>query len=330
MKNKIKLFSIFVSIYFILSFLSLNNVYAGNLRMNNLDFNVVVNEDASMDVTEKWRIRIDETNTLFKSFDIDKTKFSDIDNVSVKDLTNNVEFKKFTQYSYHVPKNFFYALDMKNSTYEIAWGIGMDETSGIREYEIKYTVNDAIAIHNDCAELYWQFIGKNFEVPIEKITGTISLPGNLQKEDIKVWGHTNTLNGIINPTSESSIEFLLENIPSREFVEIRAAFPKDSILFSNRMDSKDVLNDIIEEETDWANDANSRREARKKFNNMIILCIGVACAMLIFIELRQPIKIILNAEPKIVPIGKQKEYYLQFIMTIIENYQEKMQHLVKL
>ena len=145
MKNKIKLFSIFVSIYFILSFLSLNNVYAGNLRMNNLDFNVVVNEDASMDVTEKWRIRIDETNTLFKSFDIDKTKFSDIDNVSVKDLTNNVEFKKFTQYSYHVPKNFFYALDMKNSTYEIAWGIGMDETSGIREYEIKYTVNDAIA-----------------------------------------------------------------------------------------------------------------------------------------------------------------------------------------
>ena len=60
----------------------------------------------------------------------------------------------------------------------------MDTSYGTREYEIRYTVNDAVSVHNDCAELYWQFIGDDFEIPIENYEGVIYFPGDLKKEDI--------------------------------------------------------------------------------------------------------------------------------------------------
>ena len=41
---------------------------AGDLYLNNLEFDVEINSDGSMDVTEIWDIDIEETNTLYKTF----------------------------------------------------------------------------------------------------------------------------------------------------------------------------------------------------------------------------------------------------------------------
>ena len=53
----------------------------------------------------------------------------------------------------------YYGLQIKKNKFEIAWGVGLDNKSDTREYEISYTVNDAIGKYNDYAELYWQFVG---------------------------------------------------------------------------------------------------------------------------------------------------------------------------
>lgn len=302
MKNKFKVFTLLFVFFFSIVLLHSNDVYAGNLKLKNLDFQVLINEDASMDVIERWNIRIEDTNTLFKNFNTDDNKFSNIENVSVKDITNNKEFTKINEEMYHVTKNCFYAMDISSYKYEIAWGIGMDNSSGTREYEIKYTVKDAVALHNDCAELYWKFIGEDFEVPSENITGTIHLPGNLLKEDIKVWGHTRSLNGIINSTDEGTIVFNLEQIPSNDYVEIRATFPKDVISSSKRTDSVDALDSIVAEETRWADKANKRRENEKKMASTITLVLGIVVCAAGIVQLLYPIKVMKEADAKIVPL----------------------------
>ncbi len=49
-----------------------------------------------------------------------------------------------------------------------------------------------------------------FEISAKKITGTILLPTHAkQKEDIKVWGHTEDLNGEIYATDTNKIEFTM-------------------------------------------------------------------------------------------------------------------------
>ena len=94
------------------------------LNLNELNFYAKINDDGSMDVVETWNIEIEDTNTLFKTFELDNTKFSSIDNVKVKDVTANKEFNQIDEEMYHVTKDCYYGLVNSNGDFEIAWGVG--------------------------------------------------------------------------------------------------------------------------------------------------------------------------------------------------------------
>ena len=84
--NKKIILSILFLILFIL--LGCNKSNASDLYLNNLDFDVKINQDGSMDVTETWDIYISETNTLYKTFKPDNSKYSYITDVEVRETTN--------------------------------------------------------------------------------------------------------------------------------------------------------------------------------------------------------------------------------------------------
>lgn len=205
MKNKKIIITIIVALMFLLIFATKSDA---TLQLNNLDFYAQINEDGSMDVTETWNIYISETNTLYKTFNPDNSKYSYITNVEVRETTNG-EYKQFSQINqemYHVTKDCYYGLMNSKGQFEIAWGVGLDNSSDTRRYQISYKVIDAIAKYDDYAELYWKFIGSNFEIDANKVTGRIYLPQNAQsKDDIKVWGHTKNLNGEIYVTDLNRI-----------------------------------------------------------------------------------------------------------------------------
>ena len=69
----------------IILFTSVNSK-AGSLNLNNLDFIARINSDGSMNVKEIWDISINDTNTLYKTFETDSSKYSGIDDVSVKEI----------------------------------------------------------------------------------------------------------------------------------------------------------------------------------------------------------------------------------------------------
>ena len=234
---------------------------SSSLYLDKLKFDVTVNEDGSMDVVETWNIDISHVNTLYKTFKIDDDKFTSIKNVRVKDITGNREFTQIDEEMYHVTENCYYGLINSKGNFEIAWGVGLDDRYATRTYEISYTVVDAIGKYNDYAELYWQFIGEDFEVDADKITGTITLPSNAEsEEDIKVWGHTENLNGEIYVTDTNKIKFQLENFDAGRYVEVRVLFPTEMIESTGRVYNEDRYDDVIKEETKWANQANLRRQ----------------------------------------------------------------------
>ncbi len=278
MKNK-KIIFIFCAIFLIL-LLGTIKVNA-TLELNELKFDAQINTDGSMDVTETWDIDISETNTLFKTFKIDNSKYSQITNVNVTEITSGEKyFTQIYEEMYHVTKDCYYALENSKGEFEIAWGVGLDNSSDRRKYQISYTVQDAIAKYNDYSQLYWQFVGDNFEIDANKIIGNITLPQNANnKEDIKVWGHTKDLNGEIYVTELNKIEFTINNYSSGNYVEVRALIPNEMILFSNRAYNYDILNSVIEEETKWANEANERRQMQK---NTLYIIIGIAIIIAIF------------------------------------------------
>ena len=282
----------FILVLILFSLLLTNNIVkadSGNLNLNKLEFKVKVNSDGSMNVTELWDIDIRNTNTLFKTFEIDEEKFSSISNVKVVEKTNgkNYEFSQIDEEMYHVTPNSFYALKNSDRKFEIAWGIGMDNSSGSRLYEISYKVNDAISKYNDYAELYWQFVGKDFSIDSEKITGTIILPDKVTDiQEIKVWGHTEGLNGEIYATGKDEIKFQINDYKAGNMVEIRSLFPNSIIKSSKRTYDKEIYNEVLKEETKWANKANIKRQWKEIKDEVILIFLFylVLAICIIFIE----------------------------------------------
>ena len=280
--KKYILFIVFLSIILIFSISFHNKSYA-SLYLNNLNFDVQINADASMYVTETWDIDIEETNTLFKTFKTDKAKYSGIKDVTVTDITssNEIAFNKIDKLMYHVTKNCYYGLINDDGNFEIAWGVGLDNSEATRKYLIQYKVENAIAKYNDYAELYWQFVGSDFEIDSSKITGKIRLPESaLSTENIKVWGHTEGLNGEIYATSNNTIEFEVNKFRTGRFVEIRSLFPSNMINYSSRTFNQNRLESVIEEETVWANEANARRLRRQKIAKIASGVAGVVYAFI--------------------------------------------------
>lgn len=303
-----KIKRIFITILLVVAFLLIGQTQAkassSNLNLKNLNFDVNVNDDGSMDVVETWNIKISDTNTLFKTFKTDSKKYSSISDVKVTEITNgeSKEFEEIDELMYHVTKDCYYGMMNDDDDFEIAWGVGLDDTTATKQYQISYTVNDVIAKYNDCAELYWQFVGSDFEINADKITGTITLPSKVEKkEDIRVWGHTEGLNGEIYATGLNKVEFEINHFVSGRFVEVRVAVPTDTIIYSDRTYDTEKLNSIIAEETKWAEDANKKRErqqAKEKIGAVISVIVSLAICVFLVYRTVKDIKFIINIKKK--------------------------------
>lgn len=286
MKRKL-LFTILIMIITCMSFSNIANASSGDLYLNKLEFNAKINSDGSMNVIEIWDIDIEDTNTLFKTFKTDKTKYSAITNVQVTDMTNglNKKFTKINQYMYHVTKDSYYGLMNSDGEFEIAWGVGLEDKEATKKYKIEYTVEDVITKYNDYAELYWQFVGQDFEISANKVTGIIILPGNVNsKDEIKVWGHTKDLNGTIYAADLNKIEFELDKARSGRYIEIRTLFPSNLIgTTTKRIKNTSILEKAIEDETKWADEANRKRELQSKTRNTMLAIVGIGSVIIAII-----------------------------------------------
>ena len=285
-----------ISIFFMFLFIILTTIKSNassNLHLKELTFDASINTDGSMNVTETWDIEIEETNTLFKTFKTDMSKYSDITNVQVSEITSGSSrnFTKINTLMYHVTKDSYYGMINDDGNFEIAWGVGLDDSSATKKYQISYTVEDAVAKYNDYAELYWQFVGSDFEINADKITGTITLPSQApSKDEIKVWGHTEDLNGEIYVTDLDKISFELDGFNSGRYVEIRTLFPTSMIVSTSRTHDADILEYVIDEETEWANEANARRARRDATNFLITLVVVIVCVLLSVFSILRAIK----------------------------------------
>lgn len=226
--------------------------------MNKLDYNIVLNEDGSATITETWDVYTRYTNTLFRNFK-KSDKFGDITDVKVIDLQTGMNLLQINEEMYHVTKNCFYALDISPKVFEIAWGIGMDNRSGTKKYQICYTVTNVLTDYKDCQEFYWMLLNKDNGIPVKRVTGTIKFPEGVKNRDnLKAWGH-GPLNGNIEIVSNDTIKFTVDDLPRGKMLEVRAVTTEKMFnIDTSKTNNYNYLNKIINEETKWSDESNSK------------------------------------------------------------------------
>ncbi len=260
--------------------------YAGTQKLNSLDYNVQLNSDGSMDVVETWDIYVSETNTLFKNFEIDANKYTGITNVKVTDLETELDLKQIEQEMYHVTKGCYYGLPVSGDKFEIAWGVGLDDSSANRKYQISYTIQDIVTVYNDCNELYWQFVGTENAMKAKKVTGTIKLPQAVENlENLRIWAH-GPLNGEVLKDSKDTVIFKVDNFSAETMLEVRIVIQEPMFDKHVRNLSKDKLEEILIEETEWANEANQKR----KQTRIKVIAILIVYLLICFFFLKKIIR----------------------------------------
>ena len=296
MNNKKIIVSLIISILFIIL---IPNFANASQYLNNLNFYAEIDSNGNINVVETWNITVSSTNTLYKTFRLDSTKYSGITNVLVQEVGKG-NLNKYDKWAYHLPTGYYYGGLNEDGEFEICWGTGLENSSATKTYKISYTFLDAVSKYNDCAEVYWQLIGSRFGISAKSITGTIKLPENTySKEDIRVWGHVETLNGEIYSTSNNTIEFTINDYTRKNYVEVRIALPTDLVAKAKRTYNLNKLDNIIAEETSWAEEANNRRLAKEKSERIagIIAVIAIlAVLVFLFIQFIKYIKILKNTK----------------------------------
>jgi len=141
-------------------------------------------------------------------------------------------------------------------------------------FQINYVDPDLATRYNDTAELYWKFVSDGWDVESQNVTCTFHLPvpagANVQAGDnVLAWGH-----GPLDASlafQGDDVVYTLPGVGTDEYAEARIAFPADWLSEAEVTD-KNMLDSIVSEEDQWAQEADAKRQ-RARFVN------GVATAV---------------------------------------------------
>lgn len=249
--------------------------------MNKLDYNVALNEDGSMNVVETWNVYVKNTGTLFKDFyNTNKYPISDI---SVKNLKTNEQLEDLGHEEYHVPEGKYYAEEIKNNVVEVAFGTGKKKSSGNVKFQVSYKIDNVINSYEDCQEFYWKFLDKSNGMMCKNITGTITLPRDLNNlENLLVWGHGN-INGRIDKSETNKVKFKIKNFSAGNMLEVRVVTKEKMFNVDGKQFT--MLNGIQKEETRWASKTNDNIK-ENRIILIIILLIEVIILLFIFKDIK--------------------------------------------
>lgn len=130
---------------------------------------------------------------------------------------------------------------------------------------LDYKLDKAIVLHNDVAELYWQFIGNDFTDQINDLKIRIHLPSNDESDSFKVWAHgdlTGEIKKENNKTVYAYVKYLYPNSP----VDIRMTFDKNLITDTSKAkkSNEEALDSILKVEKERALEANRIRKRQQK------------------------------------------------------------------
>ena len=258
MKLKMFLFSL------LLVLLSGMTTYAAT-TITNYEAVVQINSDGSADVIETIEYDINEKiNGQYRTIDYRNSSDADYSADDIKDFSIEVDgiTCKEVAIAFNGEENVYTVTD-NGITLSIKLYMPTDHDS--RKVIYRYTLLNVINQYDDVAEFYWNFVSADWEYPISNADIVISIPEEVENiQDLRVWGH-GALWGESKVLDSKTVKLNIEDSEG-SWIAARVTFPASMIVPNYLKYIKgEKLQNIIEEETVLANEANiQRKESRTK------------------------------------------------------------------
>ena len=260
----------------------------GDVYLNKVDLTLHLNEDGSMDVEERWDVKVEHTTVrnLYRTiflYDDEFNASSSIKNFKVKDNATGAFLEQATdindpeEYDNASLDNHSYVYD-RGRTDEIGFYFPKASNTEL-SYTMYYTITDMVGVYGDTAVLYYTAYNVNFSLYIEELNGKIYLPNNAKiPSDSYAWLHTEHGKASY-VVEEDYILFSSKNQEPLNYTEIRALLPKDLFLGAEKQNIAFVRDSIIEEETAWYESWNKEQEKLHTLSVLSFVMLGVAVVL---------------------------------------------------
>lgn len=137
---------------------------------------------------------------------------------------------------------------------------------------ITYMVDQVVVLHEDVAEVYWNFITPNDYDDINNVQVKVLLPDRDDTDSFRVWAHGD-LSGEVNKLDDhSGVLAVIPHMEPSSVLDIRLTFDRNLITDTSKVKTSGVtaLDGIIEVENQRAEVANNLRDQLRKERNFAI------------------------------------------------------------
>lgn len=223
-----------------ISFLSLQNVKASDIEIDNIDIQATLQEDGSALFQETWDMYVDEGTEVYKVFD--NMKESQVELLSVEnDLKQRYTYKDWDVDLPKEQKDGHYGLIKEDDHYEICFGIG---DYGKRTYTFKYKITNFVKQYSHDQGFNYAFLSDMSTTP-KHVKVTLKSAHDFNKQNSQIYGFG--YHGQVNFQSGKVVLETTSALPDKGKVQLlmridNGTFAKASI---QQTDFQDILDEAI-------------------------------------------------------------------------------------
>ena len=248
MKKYIKIVLLFFAISFFFDIFT--GIFASDYDITNYDINVTIKKDGNIHVQENLVYDFDETmNGVYRDIlynysfsgqkdDMNPTsrRYQAISINNIEVYTSNVSFdnlKKSEERNSGVVNGMSDVHIITRYTEDgrrVKFKVFSPAEEGKKKYvRYEYDIKGAVVKYKDMSEIYWNFIGGDWDVSLDNVNITIKFEEMRDISDVKVYPHSYASNVNYKKENSSGIVISCKHISSNTALDARVVFSNDFV-----------------------------------------------------------------------------------------------------
>ena len=168
--------------------------------------------------------------------------------------------------------------DDRSKKIEIGWNIPVTTSASSMKFDITMTMQGVTTAYQDVATFQWEPLGVSNQIPIGKVTGTVTFPDGITADNSWAWLHTERTS-TTERGDKGSLQFTVHDVRAGDYVDVVAMFDVGATSGVARTRDATIKNGIMESEAQQ--EQRWRDQQRTKARIRLITWIAIAVAGLI-------------------------------------------------
>lgn len=163
--------------------------------------------------------------------------------------------------------------DDRSKKIEIGWNIPVTTSASSMKFDITMTMQGVTTAYQDVATFQWEPFGANNQIPIGKVTGTITFPNDITADNSWAWLHTERTS-TTERGDKGALQFTVYDVRAGDYVDVVAMFDVDATSGVARTRDTTIKNGIMKSEA--RQERQWRDQQRKKARIRLITWIAIS------------------------------------------------------